>query len=279
LKIFADNGYYMKIRIILTFLTIGLWIACSIGCLQQYSSAITSNELGVASEKISIAGYWVSENYFNSLKEYKSPKRAQDSSLLIIIPERIDEKAIILYDFHDGFDCYSIVKNRGFYEIWENFNSQNSKLEYIIKVISSNRIEIDATVLIKINPMRVKDFLHNGIKNEVLIQEELLFKGVYLTADGKRVEFMNNGQLEGLEGYYHYKPENDYYDQGMQVDQLILVKTETSFQFKDHEYYGFIFNYDTLELYKLHCVLFDSTSQNCAEVENGELRYKLWRIE
>lgn len=262
-------------------MSFGLCLACTSSYRHQNNTANASNELRARNEKNSIAGYWVSESYINSLKKYKSPKKsqAQGNSLLLIIPERTNEKTTIMYDFHDDFDDYTIVKNHSDYEIWENFNNQNTKLEYTIKVISATKIKIKETVLIKINPLRVKDFLHSGLKNEILVLEELLFKGVYLTTEGKKVEFKNNGQLKGLEGYFHYRPESDYNDQGMQVDQLILVKSESNFKWQDLEYYGFKFNFDTLELYKLNCIVFDSTSQNCGEVENGELLYKLWRIE
>ena len=260
-------------------MTIVLWFSCSPVYRQHYNIEATSDEQIDINEKISIAGIWLSENYYNSLKEFKSPKKAQDNSLLLVIPESISEKTTIMYDFHDDFENYAIVKNLSDYEIWENFNNHNTKFEYNIKVISSTKIKIGETILIKIDPIKVKDFFHNGLKNELLVLEELLFKGIYITLDGKKVEFKNNGQIEGLEGFFYYKPEIDYYDQGMQVDQLILVKSEKSIEWKDLEYYGFKFNMDTLELYKLNCIDFDSTYQQCGIVENGELLYKLWRIE
>jgi hypothetical protein len=269
----------MKIQALLTLMSFGLCLACTSSYRHQNNTANASNELRARNEKISIAGYWVSESYINSLKKYKSPKKAQDNSLLLIIPESINENVTIMHNFHDAYDDYAIKKSHSDYEIWESFKIPNNKLEYTIKVISSKEIQIGETILIRINPLRVKDFFRNGEKNEILVQEELLFKGVYLTTEGKKVEFKNNGQLKGLEGYFHYRPESDYYDQGMQVDQLILVKSESNFKWQDLEYYGFKFNFDTLELYKLNCIVFDSTSQNCGEVENGELLYKLWRIE
>lgn len=228
---------------------------------------------------IPITGCWISESYVNSLKELKSPKKAQDNSLLLIIPESINGNVTIMYDFHDDFDYFKIVRNNNDYEIWENLNEQKPKLIYSIKVISESKMVIGDTAFIRINPVRIRDFFRNGLKNEILVQEELLFKGVYLNNDGKKVEFKNNGQIEGLEGYFYYKPESDYYDYGMQIDQLILVKSESNIKWQDLEYYGFKFSYDTLELYKLDCIVFDSTYQTCVKVENGELLYKLWRIE
>ncbi len=269
----------MKIRIILTFLTIVLWFSCSSVYRHHNNIEITSDEQRDRNEKISIAGIWISENYYNSLKEFKSPKKAQDNSLLLIIPESTNENVTIMHSFHDDYDDYAIKKSHSDYEIWENFKIPDNKLEYTIHVISSTEMQIGETILIRINPLRVNNFFRNGLKDELLVQEELLFKGVYLTTDGKKVELKNNGQIEGLEGYYFYKPASDYYDYGMQVDQLILVKSESNFRWQDLEYYGFKFNYDTLELYQLNCIVFDSTYQVCVEVEHGELLYKLWRIE
>lgn len=227
---------------------------------------------------IPISGCWISEDYVNSLKEYKSPKKAQDNSILIIIPESISENVTIMYDFHDDFDYFKIVRNNNKYEIWENLNEQMPILLYSIKVISESKIVIGETVFTRINPVRVEDFLHIGLKSELLVQEEILFKGVYLSSQGNKVVFKNNGQIEGLDGFSYYKPESDYYDQGMQIDQLILVKSASLNNWQDIEYYGFKFNHDTLKLYKLNCIEFDSLSQHCALVELGKLEYTLLKI-
>jgi hypothetical protein len=273
------NGYYMRPRTFFSILIVGLLFS-GFSIDRECNRIITTIvDFENVDTIIPIAGCWLSENYLNRINEYKSPKKAQDNSPLIIIPERYNEKTTIMYDFHDNFDYFTIFKNHNKYEIWETHNYLKTKLEFIIEVVSSTKIKIGDTILRKINPLRVNDFYHNGLKNEMLIQEELLFKGIYLTTDGKKVEFKNNGQINGLHDFYYYKPISDYFDEGMQVDQLIMVKSEKDIEWKDLEYYGFKFNSDTLELYKLNCIEFDSTSQNCAEVENGELLYKLWRIE
>jgi hypothetical protein len=45
----------------------------------------------------------------------------------------------------------------------------------------------------------------------------------------------------------------------------------------DLEYFGFKFIQDTLELYNLNCLNFDSTDNRCVEVELGQQTHKLWR--
>lgn len=262
-------------RTLLTIFIIGLLCICTTSYRYKNNIVTSSVNFKAANGKIPIAGYWVSENYFNSIKENKSQKKAQNNSLLIIIPERANEKTTILYAFHDDFDYYTILKNQNKYEIWETQNKRLSKLEYVIEVISSSRIKMGENVLVKINPVIVNDLNHLGLKNEILIQEELLFKGEYITADGKKVEFKNNGQIIGLDGFHYYAPNNENYDEGSQVDQVQLVKSEKNIEWKDEENYGYKFNRDTLELYKIKCIEFDSTSHNCGIIEFGELIYKL----
>jgi len=264
----------MNLRILLMILTLGILFSFSYMQRQPKRMETTRVDLKSLDTTITISGCWVSEKYFNSIKEFKSPKKAQNGSCLIIIPNRNLQKTTILYDFHDWFDYYEILKNHNKYEIWETRNDSITKLQNTIELTSSN-IKVDGNVFVKISPIMKKDIIHNGLKSEILIQEEILFKGNYLTSDGKNVEFKNNGQLIGLDDYHYYSPINDYYDEGMQVDQIILVKTEKNIEWKDLEWFGFKFNKDTLKLYKLNCLAFDSTSHNCGVVELGDLVYKL----
>jgi hypothetical protein len=265
-------------RIQLSILMIVVLFVWTTSFRHQYNFILSCVVLNSKNEKIPIAGYWVSENYINSLIEKKSPKIAQENSLLIIIPEKTYDKTIIMYDFHDDFNYYTTLKINNSYEIWETQDKRLHKLEYTVNIISPNKIQIGETILIKINPLNLKDFIHNGLKEEILIQEELLFKGTYLTSNGEKVKFKNNGQLFGLSGFHYYKPINDYFDEGMQVDQVILVKSKKDIEWKDLEYYGFKYTNDTLKLYKLNCNQFDSVSQNCAVVEYGKLEYQLKKI-
>ena len=106
------------------------------------------------------------------------------------------------------------------------------------------------------------------------ILEEILFKGKYTNSEGKTIEFKPNGQIVGLDKFHFYDPIIDYFDEGMQVDQIRIGNSQNEL-----DYYGFKFNKDTLSLYKLNCIEFDSTSNNCGIVEYGQLIHKLWRQE
>jgi hypothetical protein len=84
---------------------ITLFFACA-SSFRHQNNIVASSLFDIKSknEKISISGIWVSENYINSLKEKKSPRLAQKgNSLLIIIPERTNEKISIMDGFHDDF--------------------------------------------------------------------------------------------------------------------------------------------------------------------------------
>ena len=77
-----------------------------------------------------------------------------------------------------------------------------------------------------------------------------------------------------MDNFKYYRPEIDYYDAGMDIDQVGLGNSQNEL-----EWFGFKFKKDTLELYKLNCLTFDSAENRCVEVDYGQLSYKLWRKE
>ena len=253
-------------------------IFCSAVSEQEYHFPLSYNDYKTFDTIIPFSGYWLSENYYENIINNKSPKAAQNNSYVVVIPDRTLKATTILYDFHDGFDYYTTVWNLNQFEIWEVNDDIISNFINKIEVISPTRIKIGQDYFLKINPETKHGFLHNGLKDEILVLEEILFMGNYLTNDGKKVKLDKDGQIRGLDKYYYYKPYTDYYDEGMQVDQLILIKSKRDLDWKDCEEFGYRFNSDTLELYKLKCLVFDSVSNNCAEVELGELKYKLLKI-
>jgi hypothetical protein len=185
---------------------------------------------------------------------------------------------MMIYNFHEGGEFLTVLKNETSYELWQVYNDSITKRENVIEIISPREIKIGDKNFVKIHPIIGKDIFSVSRENQPLILEEILFKGNYITADGKNVEFKNDGNLISLDNYHYYVPVDDYYDEGMQVDQIGLTHSDNdSIKWKDLEWFGFKFNEDTLALYKLNCVAFDSTSQNCGIVEYGDLIYKLFR--
>jgi hypothetical protein len=228
--------------------------------------------------EIPFAGYWLNDDYFNCIKEFKSPRKANElkGCNFIIIPQKTNENVTMICDFHEETYLSKISKTKKGFEIaWTEQGGISQKL-IGIQVISKTQIKIANRHFTKINPSIDKVFLHSSIEEQYLILEEILFKGKYLKVDNELVEFKKNGEVLGLGNFQYYSPIIFYFnDEGLQVDQLYLGK---SGQDKKIEPYGFRFNKDTLEIYKLNCIAFDSTSKRCGEVEFGKLIYKLLKI-
>jgi len=199
------------------------------------------------------------------LKNSKSPKEAQDesSSSYIVIPDKTLERTFMVYNFHEGSEIMKVVKRGSGYELWGYSDETDSLTKQIspIEIISKNKIKIDNTLFEKISAV-------DTYANDYII-EEILFRGKYKNSQGSSVEFTGDGKIIGMDDFQFYKPMIDYIDAGMNVDQVYLgIKPEISFELIDR--YGFRFSEDTLDLFKLNCVQFDSSSNDCGEVEFGE---------
>lgn len=225
--------------------------------------------------EIPFAGYWLNDDYYSCIKEFKSPRKANElgGCNFIIIPQRTNEKVTMICDFHEETYFSKISKTKRGFEIEWIEQGGTSKKSIQIQVMSKTQIRIDNKYFTKINPSMNHGFLHSSIEEQYLILEEILFKGKYLKGDNDFVEFKKNGEIHGLGDFQYYSPIVFYFnDEGLQVDQVYLGKSD---QDKMIEPYGFKFNKDTLEIYKLNCIAFDSTSKRCGEVDLGKLIYKL----
>ena len=170
----------------------------------------------------------------------------------------------MIYNFHEGGSALTILKKDNQFQLWEIQNDTLTQFLNTIENVSDTKIKIGDKYFIKLNLAEAKD--------DFRVLEELLFKGEYTNASAEKIVFNNNGELAGLNKFTRYLPVDDYYDEGSQVDQIGLGTSEKKF-----EWFGFKFKADTLELFQLKCVEFDSTSQRCGIVEYGELKYKIWK--
>ena len=245
-------------------MTIGFLFSCSSVDRRKNGLKSSTEDFKKLDTIVSISGCWLSEDYFNSINEFKSPLKSQDGSLYIIIPDRTLKKTTMIFNFHEGGTSLEILKNNDHYEIWEIQEDSLTQRVYKVKIISPTKISLDDKYFVKISSSTDTD------NHRIL--EEVLFKGIYRDVNNNRVEFEDNGEIIGLNNFNFYVPVIDYYDEGMQVDQIRLGSTKN-----DLDYYGFKFIGDTLELYKLHCLEFDSTSNNCGVVEYGQIIHKIWR--
>jgi len=253
----------MKTKVILSLFIIGLMSSCFIRNSKENNTRAVF-DFKAFDTTIAFFGCWLSEDYFNSIKQFKSPHKAQDGSAFIVIPDQTLKPTMMIDNFHEGGPPLTVLKDSSTYQLWSIKDSIISLYIDDIEILSEDKIKIGDRLFVKINPF-------SSVEN-LQILEEILFKGQYITSDGKQVEFKNDGKLIGLDNYSYYIPAIDYFDAGMQIDQIELAKSQTN-----SESYGFKFNNDTLELFKLNCLTFDSSQFRCVEVTYGKLAYKMWR--
>ncbi|MFN3784587.1 MAG: hypothetical protein ACK4R6_11740 [Spirosomataceae bacterium] len=249
---------------ILFLMLIGFLFFCSSYDRKQEFSEKNTDNFKLLDTLIHFSGYWVSEAYYNNLQQFKSPKKAQEGAQFIFIPDRTLQQTSMIYNFHEGGDFLKVVKHGNSYEVWEVQEDSLTQRLYNIEWISSKKIKLDNTTFVKINPLKNHD--------TYLILEEILFKGKFTNADQKTIEFKPNGQVTGLGNFTFYSPQIDYFGAGNQVDQVGLGSSPDNL-----DWFGFKFNKDTLEIYTITCLTFDSTDNVCVDTDYGQLSYKLWR--
>lgn len=243
-------------------MTIGHLFSCS---LTDKKTAETSlAHFKTKDTIISFTGYWLCKEYSESIHDFKSPKKAQDNSMFIFIPDRTLKQTMMITNFHEGGPVLTVLKNRDHYELWETQEDSLTQQIDKIELIDPMNLKIGNRFYVKINPIQND--------NNAKILEEILFKGTYSNATGTTIEFKNTGQVIGLDNFTLYEPVIDYIDAGMQVDQIGLGNDKTEI-----EYYGFKFHKDTLKLYKLNCLTYDSTENRCVDVAFGLQTHQLWK--
>jgi hypothetical protein len=231
--------------------------------LQNNDTTVSSSTFKTLDTSLSFSGFWVNEQYATSIKKTKSPTGTEiPETSCISIPDRTLTVTRMIYGFHEGGEDLVFVKNANKYEVWD------AALEwkrYEVTMLSGNKLSIGDNRFVKTK--YVDDEKANG---QPTILEELLFAGRYQDDNGSVVEFTEDGQVHGLGDYKTYSAYIDYTDQGMNVDQIGLGVTKI-----DEENYAFKFNKDTLSVYNLKCLDFDSLNKACAVVDFGGLQYRL----
>lgn len=239
--------------------------SCSSSSNQVNNSNNAKDDFKTLDCEIPFTGYWLSEDYFNSIQKYKSPKKAQEEATgnFIFIPDRTIKPTMMIYGFHEGSEPLMVLKKDEQFQLW---GKTYDTLQFVneIETLSKDRIKIDKNAFVKVN-VQTREQVYQ-------ILEEILFKGTYTNVKKEIIMFKNNGELTGLGNFAYYRIVDDYMDEGMQVDQIELSEGN-----KDPESYGFKFKGDTLEIYQLNCLAFDSVSQQCGEVAYGQLLHKMWR--
>lgn len=256
-----------KIKTLIPVLTIFLMLGCKDNKAENTLEIETQTE---SSEKKNITeptktnkvesenfgGIWVNKKYADKLLATKSPKKSQDIAPITMmeLPTDINKEGKVIWGFHEGVNAKIVRKNNGYEIQFKEGDEPAQGLELKDGMLKTKKDEF-----IKLNSA--------ANKNDYHVVEELLFAGKY-DLDGKQVEFTPTGKIIGWDNFTYYSVLIDYYDAGMQVDQIRLGKN-----FENSKLYGFDFKKDKLNIYELKCV--EPEGKYCNVVKNGKRLYKL----
>jgi hypothetical protein len=208
---------------------------------------------------VPFAGFWVNEIYVKNIARTRSPRECQNLlESCINIPTRTLKVTSMVSGFHEGAAGMTVLKNKDKFQFYYEYDDTIRNLAYDIQIISNEKIKIGKNTFVKTN----EKFL-----------EDILFSGEYLDSAGSKIQFLKDGHIAGLGSFTVYNPIYDYLDPGLDVDQIGLGESP-----KNITWFGFKFDQDTLLIYKLNCLVPDSTDNTCLKVENGDIKYKLIRI-
>lgn len=211
---------------------------------------------------LGFAGAWVNEIYVDSIRKNQSPRQDQGiSESCINIPDSTLKTTSMISGFHEGGAEMVVVKDGNRYQFYDpEFKTPKD----IIEPISPDRLRIGDQYFKKLK-------FPDMDKYEWGILDEILFGGKYQSQDGKEVVFGMDGHIKGLDTVTYYQPHADYTgDQDLGVDRISMGQSQE----KIHEY-GFQFDKDTLLIYPIDCLRYDSIAHECGLEKLGELRWKL----
>lgn len=232
----------------------GLLLSCSFN--KKADVKDNTKDFKTLDTVVSFSGFWLNENYIKTLLRTKSPRQSQNEDAnCITIPNRTLEVTRIVGGLHDGAADMIVVKKPDKYQFYYKYNDTIRDVAYDIKLTSKEKIKIGRDTYQKTS----ENFL-----------EDLLFKGHYSSDKVADIEFTGNGKVKGLENYKSYGVVSDYMDEGCDVDQVFLWNDD-----KHRDGFGFKFIGDSLFIYKLKCLEYDSVADMCAKVDFGQLTYRL----
>lgn len=217
---------------------------------------------------IPFSGIYVNEGYFNTLLETKSPRIAQEScyKCMITIPESTLERTIMIYNFHEGGGSLTVVKNDDHYQIWSLVNNKPESHLTDITLLTDTSIKVFNENFIKIGDIEDS----SAGRKSPPVAEKLLFSGTYIDEDGNIAELGQGGEVKGIRNYSNYYPRLNYYDIGLDIDQ-VGFRDVTG----EYDWFGFKFAGDTLLLYEIVCVDFNESMNLCERVDYGEVKHTL----
>ena len=213
---------------------------------------------------LSFSGIWVNEEYINKIISSRSPRISQGvMKSCIVIPERTLRVTRMIAGFHEGGEDRVVVKDGDKYLFYDE------GLTFI-----RDSIEIVSLRRMRIGNQYFKRLIHQDTSmNDLGILEEILFKGRYQSEEGKEIDFGEDGHVLGLDSFKFYSPVIDYADGPANVDHVQLGHANFKLQ-----QFGFRFDKDTLLIYKIQCLKFDSAERDCESEALSEIVYKLIKL-
>lgn len=214
---------------------------------------------------LSFAGVWVNENYFDSIRNNRSPRLDQGiGKSCIIIPDRTLQETRMVWGFHDGAGPMVVVKDGQTYLFYD----PELKLPFdTIRPLMSSRLRIGDQYFQRLNHPDTS-------KNDWGILEEILFSGKYQKEDGEDVVFGRNGHITGLGAVSYYEPEMDYADRAdRQIDGIKLGQSHEKLK-----EYAFRFDKDSLLIYTIICLRYNVGERTCDSSKLGELMWKFKKM-
>ena len=227
-------------------------------------TAETEVQFKSLSTSVPYAGSWVSKDYLDIIHKDQSPRKAQETSeeVFITLPANTLKPATMVYNFHEAMDNLVLVNRKGTFELWEKQNDSLVNAKYTIEKLADDTLKIGGKTFVKINPDLSGD--------QPRILEAILFAGKYTNKKGEPVEFKPNGEVTGLGKYNFYLPVIDYFDAGLQVDQIGLGVTRDKM-----DYFSFKFQKEKFDIYTLKCKEVDPVDKRCVDVTFGIKVYEL----
>jgi hypothetical protein len=225
----------------------------------------TSPDFKTFQTALGFAGAWVNEIYVDSIRKNRSPRKDQGiRESCINIPDSTLKMTSMISGFHEGGAGMVIVKDGNRYQFYDpEFKTPKD----IIEPMSPDRLRIGTQYFQKLKHPDM-DKYEWGILNEIL------FSGKYQSQDGKVVVFGIDGHIKGLDTVTYYQPHADYTEeQDLGADRISMGRSQ-----ENVHVYGFQFDKDTLLIYRIDCLQYDSIAHDCGLEKLGGLRWKLQRM-